>query len=211
MARLRPHTALANSFSSISERPDSSRSSLAVLKSRRNAAMVSSNSGGKPQNQVLVTKALLLAAIRENGRGCKIQCSSDTAEDTEEEELEYLGELRVPQAWVEPEVAAREAEWLRVALHQWLDDEFCPEPANEEISKRCSKVYYCCLLEQQLDIGDILIQMVRGLETFSFKASFHGAFSSANAAIDLITKRMRSLPLEENDSTESVSETASGI
>lgn len=48
-------------------------------------------------------------------------------------------------------------------------------------------------MEKQLDMGDILMQMVRELETFSFKESFHGAFSSANAAIDLITKKVRTL------------------
>lgn len=109
---------------------------------------------------------------------------------TSEEDL-YLPDLQVPQEWVSPEAATREAEWLRGALHQWLDDEFCPEPANEEISRRCAKVYYYCLLENQLDVGDILMQMVRDLETFSFKDSFHGAFSSANAAIALITNKMR--------------------
>jgi hypothetical protein len=103
----------------------------------------------------------------------------------------YLPDLQVPRKWVSPENAAKEAEWLRGALHQWLDDEFCPEPPNEEISRRCAKVYYYCLLEEQLDVGDILMQMVRDLETFSFKHSFHGAFSSANAAIALITTRMR--------------------
>lgn len=84
----------------------------------------------------------------------------------------------------------QESEWLRGALHQWLDDEYCPEPANEEISKRCASVFHYCLLEKQLDIGDILMQMVNNLETFSFKESFHGSFSSANAAVALITKRM---------------------
>jgi len=108
----------------------------------------------------------------------------------ESEQGPYLRDLQVPEAWAEPSVALQEAEWLRGALHQWLDDEYCPEPANVEISQRCSKVYYYCLMEQQLDIGDILMQMVRYLETFSFKESFHGAFSSANAAIALITKRM---------------------
>jgi hypothetical protein len=87
----------------------------------------------------------------------------------------------------------QEAEWLRGALQQWLDDEYCPEPANEEISRRCAQVYYYCLMEKQMDMGDILMQMVRDLETFSFKESFHGAFSSANAAIALITKRIGTL------------------
>lgn len=107
-----------------------------------------------------------------------------------ESDQPYLKDLQVPKAWAHPSVAAQEAEWLRGALHQWLDDEYCPEPANVEISQRCSKVYYYCLMEQQVDVGDILMQMVRDLETFSFKESFHGAFSSANAAIALITKRM---------------------
>jgi hypothetical protein len=98
----------------------------------------------------------------------------------------------------------QEAEWLRGALHQWLDDEYCPEPANEEISRRCAKVYYYCLLEEQVDIGDILMQMVRDLETFSFKESFHGAFSSANAAIELITKRM-----DQMDSSSSIQQSSS--
>jgi hypothetical protein len=48
-------------------------------------------------------------------------------------------------------------------------------------------------MEKQMDMGDILMQMVRDLETFSFKESFHGAFSSANAAIALITKRIGTL------------------
>jgi hypothetical protein len=61
-----------------------------------------------------------------------------------------LRDLQVPEAWAEPSVALQEAEWLRGALHQWLDDEYCPEPANVEISQRCSKVYYYCLMEQQV-------------------------------------------------------------
>lgn len=89
-------------------------------------------------------------------------------------------------------------------MHQWLDDEYCPEPANEEISRRCAKVYYYCLLEEQVDIGDILMQMVRDLETFSFKESFHGAFSSANAAIELITKRM-----DQMDNSSSIQQSSS--
>lgn len=103
-------------------------------------------------------------------------------------EMQNLDTRYIP-GWV----GLQEAEWLRGALHQWLDDEYCPEAANEEISRRCARVYYYCLMEEQVDIGDILMQMVRDLETFSFKDSFHGPFTSANAAIDLITKRMGTL------------------
>ncbi|KAL3700379.1 hypothetical protein R1sor_018401 [Riccia sorocarpa] len=206
MASQSPNIVLARSSSLIKGRPQwlvflsPTRRSISVLKARLYEATVFSNLSLREEK--LLNTAFSPAGIGEHGRSRLIHCLSDTTEG-EKEELEYLGELRVPQAWVEPEVAARQAEWLRVALHQWLDDEFCPEPANEEISKRCSKVFYYCLLEQQLDVGDILMQMVRGLETLSFKESFHGAFSSANAAIDLITKRMRSLAVEQNDSTQS--------
>eukprot|EP00850_Spirogloea_muscicola_P012878 SM000085S23228 [mRNA] locus=s85:209086:209494:+ [translate_table: standard] len=86
---------------------------------------------------------------------------------------------------------AQESDWLAGALRQWLDDEFCPEAANVEIAARCARTYRYCLLEDQLDLGDILVQMVRELENFSFRNSFHGAFSSANAAVDLIAQRIQ--------------------
>ncbi|CAK9194601.1 unnamed protein product [Sphagnum jensenii] len=121
----------------------------------------------------------------------RTHCSSSSGFPESDEP--YLQDLRVPLEWVTSPAAAHEAEWLRGALQQWLDDEYCPEPANEEISRRCAQVYYYCLMEKQMDIGDILMQMVRDLETFSFKESFHGAFSSANAAIALITKRIGTL------------------
>eukprot|EP00249_Psilotum_nudum_P012523 c23831_g1_i1 orf=26-634(+) len=102
----------------------------------------------------------------------------------------FVKDLYVPEDWVGPARAAQEAEWLKGTLRQWLDDEYCPELANEEISRRCAKVYYHCLMEKQLDVGEILMQMVMDLENFSFRESFHGAFSSANAAVDLITKKI---------------------
>ncbi|MCO5548647.1 hypothetical protein L7F22_002106 [Adiantum nelumboides] len=113
--------------------------------------------------------------------------------DEDSHSTPFVEDLLIPSSWTSAGTAAEEAEWLRINLHQWLDDEYCPEPANNEISRRCSRVYYYCLLEKQRDMGDILMQMVRDLETFSFKESFHGAFSSANAAIDLITKKIRSI------------------
>lgn len=81
----------------------------------------------------------------------------------------------------------QESEWLRVALKQWLDDEYCPEPANEDISSRCGKVYYRCLLEGVDDIGDILIEFV-SLE--NQKASF-----ASFAALYSIVRRQEHRPL----------------
>lgn len=90
-------------------------------------------------------------------------------------------------------VLLQESEWLRVTLHKWLDDEYCPEAANVEISKVAARSYYESLMEQQSDLGEILLKMAKDLETVSFQESFHGAFSSANAAIHLVTLRMNSM------------------
>lgn len=84
----------------------------------------------------------------------------------------------------------KESEWLRSRLHKWLDEEYCPEPTNVEISRVAADSYYKSLISQQVDLGEILLNMVRNLQTISYQESFHGAFSSANAAIDLISQRI---------------------
>ncbi|RWR76581.1 hypothetical protein CKAN_00503000 [Cinnamomum micranthum f. kanehirae] len=101
-------------------------------------------------------------------------------------------EIRIPNHWFLPSNALQESEWLRVALHKWLDDEYIPEPTNIEISKLAARSYYESLLEKQADLGEILLKMARDLESISFQESFHGAFSSANAAAHLITLRIES-------------------
>ncbi|KAL4202576.1 hypothetical protein AMTRI_Chr02g221810 [Amborella trichopoda] len=111
---------------------------------------------------------------------------------TSTEERVYVKDLRVPNDWMLPTNAIQESEWLRLTLHKWLDDEYCPEAANEEISKRASKSYHESLMEKHSDIGEILLKMANDLQSLSFKESFHGAFSAANAAIHLITERIHS-------------------
>ncbi|XP_028804175.1 uncharacterized protein LOC114759215 isoform X2 [Neltuma alba] len=101
-----------------------------------------------------------------------------------------LEDLRVPLHWLLPPNAFQESEWLRVTLHKWLDDEYCPEETNVEISKVAAQSYYKSLLEKQTDLGEILLKMARELESISYQESFHGAFSSANAAINLIAQRI---------------------
>eukprot|EP00270_Netrium_digitus_P015710 TRINITY_DN5549_c0_g1_i2.p1 TRINITY_DN5549_c0_g1~~TRINITY_DN5549_c0_g1_i2.p1 ORF type:complete len:217 (-),score=16.86 TRINITY_DN5549_c0_g1_i2:155-805(-) len=106
--------------------------------------------------------------------------------------------LTVPDRWLrDPMIASQESSWLQQNLHKWLDDEFCPEPPNVEISKRCAQVYARCLSEGTADLGDILLMMVQDLETFSFRNSFHGLFSSANAAVNLIAQRISSSPVRQ--------------
>ncbi|EYU40521.1 hypothetical protein ABFS82_14G128800 [Erythranthe guttata] len=99
-------------------------------------------------------------------------------------------ELTVPTHWLQPSRASQESEWLRVTLHKWLDDEYCPEPTNIEISKIAADSFYKSLMEKRADLGDILIKMAVELESISYQESFHGAFSSANAAVTLITQRI---------------------
>lgn len=98
--------------------------------------------------------------------------------------------LRVPEHWLEPSTALQESEWLRVTLHKWLDDEYCPEPTNVDISRIAANSYYQSLLQKTTDLGEILLRMIRELETISYQESFHGAFSSGNAAVTLIAERI---------------------
>uniref|UniRef100_A0ACD5Y6B4 Uncharacterized protein n=1 Tax=Avena sativa TaxID=4498 RepID=A0ACD5Y6B4_AVESA len=101
-------------------------------------------------------------------------------------------ELRVPDSWLTPAGAAQESEWLRETLHKWLDGEYCPEPANVDISNTAARSYRESLTAKQSDVGEILMKMVGDLQELSYQESFHGAFSSANAAVRLITQRMES-------------------
>ncbi|KAI3425524.1 uncharacterized protein J3R85_010271 [Psidium guajava] len=121
-------------------------------------------------------------AIRSATRACNPKSS--------EEEEASVQELRIPDHWLLPSKALEESEWLRVSLHKWLDDEYCPEETNVEISKVAASAYYSSLLEKQTDLGEILLNMARELESISYQESFHGAFSSANAAINLICQRI---------------------
>ncbi|MQL84343.1 hypothetical protein Taro_016844 [Colocasia esculenta] len=103
-----------------------------------------------------------------------------------------IQELRVPDSWLVPSKALEESEWLRVSLHKWLDDEYCPEPMNIEISKVAAWSYYNSLAAKETEMGEILLKMIRDLQSLSYQESFHGAFSAANAAINLITIRTES-------------------
>nr|GLL42614.1 uncharacterized protein LOC109160563 [Ipomoea trifida] len=121
---------------------------------------------------------------------CRWSSLSGAESSEEEDPDDSIDDLRVPIHWLEPSKALEESEWLRVALKKWLDDEYCPEDTNVEISKVASSSFYRSLMEKQLDIGEILLTMARDLESISYQESFHGAFSSANAAVNLILQRV---------------------
>lgn len=77
-----------------------------------------------------------------------------------------------------------------MTLNKWLDDEYCPEETNIEISKVAASSFNRSLLEKRDDLGEILLKMAVELESISYQESFHGAFSSANAAVNLIIQRI---------------------
>ncbi|KAK8951307.1 hypothetical protein KSP39_PZI003836 [Platanthera zijinensis] len=118
----------------------------------------------------------------------KISKSGTVADDPTSEVLEDT----VPKALTSPTKSVNESEWLRRSLHKWLDEEYCPEPTNFEISRLAAQSYYESLASKETDLGEILLKMARRLETISFQESFHGPYSSANAAVHLITQRIDS-------------------
>ncbi|CAN6969831.1 hypothetical protein IGI04_033067 [Brassica rapa subsp. trilocularis] len=121
----------------------------------------------------------------------KFQSLSSTHEGEEDSES-VVQTLKIPDEWLLPSKAIEESEWLRVTLHKWLDDEYCPEPTNVEISNVAAKSLYTSLLEKETDMGTILLKMAQDLTSISYQESFHGAFTSANAAINLIVERLES-------------------
>ncbi|CAN6853277.1 unnamed protein product [Brassica oleracea] len=121
----------------------------------------------------------------------KFRSLSTTHEGGEDSES-VVQTLKIPDEWLLPSKAIEESEWLRVTLHKWLDDEYCPEPTNVEISNVAAKSLYTSLLEKETDMGVILLKMAQDLTSISYQESFHGAFTSANAAINLIVERLES-------------------
>ncbi|KAJ4789989.1 plant/protein [Rhynchospora pubera] len=87
----------------------------------------------------------------------------------------------------------QESEWQREILHKWLDDVCCPEPTNIDISRVAAKSYYDSLISKKTDLGEILLRMAAKLEKFSYRESFQGSFSSANAAVRLIIATISSI------------------
>ncbi|CAH2071831.1 unnamed protein product [Thlaspi arvense] len=121
----------------------------------------------------------------------KLRSSSQSSTHEGDEDSESVVQaLKIPDEWLLPSKAIEESEWLRVTLHKWLDDEYCPEPTNVEISDVAAKSFYTSLSEKETDMGVILLKMAQDLTSISYQESFHGAFTSANAAINLIVERV---------------------
>ncbi len=79
-----------------------------------------------------------------------------------------------------------EAQWLKKALHTWLDEEFIPEVVNETIAVRASQIFVRQRLEGENDLGSLVIAIVTEMQAFDFSRSFYNEFAIANAVSDLI-------------------------
>jgi hypothetical protein len=80
----------------------------------------------------------------------------------------------------------REKQWLKEALHKWLDREFIPEIINEKIAERASEIFVRQRLEGENDLGSLVIAIVTEMQAFDFTHSFYSEFAIANAVSDLI-------------------------
>jgi len=90
-----------------------------------------------------------------------------------------------------PEVENPEQEqvWLKQALQQWLDEEFLPEPANQDIAQQAAQIFTRQRLEGENDLGALVVAIITEMQAFDFSDSFYGEFAIANAVSDLILER----------------------
>lgn len=82
--------------------------------------------------------------------------------------------------------AQQEGEWLRRSLHQWLDQEFIPEPVNEGIAQRAAQVFVRQRMEGENDVSSLVMAIITEMQAFDFSRSFYSEFAVANAVSDLL-------------------------
>jgi len=80
----------------------------------------------------------------------------------------------------------QEGQWLKATLHHWLDQEFIPEPVNQEIAQRAAQVFVRQRMEGENDLGSLVIAIVTEMQGFDFSRSFYSEFAIANAVSDLL-------------------------
>jgi hypothetical protein len=95
---------------------------------------------------------------------------------------EPIQPITLPPA-VDPQ---QEREWLKVTLHNWLDQEFPPEAVNREIAERAAQVFMRQRMEGENDLGALVIAVLTEMQSFDFSKSFYGEFAIANAVGDLL-------------------------
>lgn len=80
----------------------------------------------------------------------------------------------------------QEGEWLQATLQRWLDQEFLPEPVNQQIALRAAQIFVRQRMEGENDLGSLVIAIVTEMQAFDFSQSFYGEFAIANAVSDLL-------------------------
>lgn len=84
----------------------------------------------------------------------------------------------------------QEGQWLQQTLLAWLDSEFIPEVANEQIAKRATQIYVRQRMEGENDLGSLVIAIVTEMQAYDFSKSFYGEFAIANAVSDLLLESL---------------------
>ena len=80
----------------------------------------------------------------------------------------------------------QEGEWLQTVLQRWLDEEFLPEPVNQQIAQQAAQIFARQRMEGENDVGALIIAIVTEMQAFDFSKSFYGKFAIANAVSDLL-------------------------
>ncbi len=80
----------------------------------------------------------------------------------------------------------QEGEWLQASLNRWLDEQFIPEPVNQQIAQRAANIFVRHRIEGENDVGSLVLAIVTEMQAFDFSKSFYGEFAVANAVSDLL-------------------------
>lgn len=80
----------------------------------------------------------------------------------------------------------QEGQWLQEVLQRWLDQEFLPEPVNQQIAHRAAQIFVRQRMEGENELGSLVIAILTEMQSFDFSKSFYGEFAIANAVSDLL-------------------------
>ncbi len=80
----------------------------------------------------------------------------------------------------------QEGEWLQRNLHRWLDQEFLPEAINQTIAQRAAQIYVRQRMEDENDLGSLVLAIISEMQAFDFSQSFYSEFAVANAVSDIL-------------------------
>ncbi len=84
----------------------------------------------------------------------------------------------------------QEGEWLQETLYGWLNQEFLPEPVNQQIAGRAAQIFVRQRMEGENDLGSLVLAIMTEMQAFDFSKSFYGEFAIANAVSDLLLESL---------------------